>query len=55
MFSGYPSDDRSGWDEFRAEYRRLHDPLIADLSEFNQSKGAAAASGGAASSTTRPG
>lgn len=41
VFSGYPSDDRTGWDEFRAEYRRLHDPLIADLSEFNQSKGAA--------------
>jgi MGT family glycosyltransferase len=40
VFSGYPFDDRSGWDEFRAEYRRLHDPLIADLSEFNQSKGA---------------
>jgi MGT family glycosyltransferase len=39
-FSGYPSDDRSGWDEFRAEYRRLLDPLIGELSEFNQSKGA---------------
>ena len=41
VFSGYPADDHTGWDEFRAEYRRLHDPLIADLSEFNQSKGAA--------------
>ena len=41
VFSGYPAGDRSGWEEFRAEYRRLHDPLIADLSEFNQSKGAA--------------
>jgi len=41
VFSGYPSDDRTGWAEFRAEYRRLHDPLIAELSEFNQSKGAA--------------
>ena len=41
VFSGYPADDRTGWDEFRAEYGRLHDPLIADLSEFNQSKGAA--------------
>jgi UDP:flavonoid glycosyltransferase YjiC (YdhE family) len=40
VFSGYPSADRTGWDEFQAEYRRLHDPLIADLSEFNQSKGA---------------
>ena len=54
MFSGYPSDDRSGWDEFRAEYRRLHDPLIADLSEFNQSKGAAPLPEGS-SSTSRPG
>jgi MGT family glycosyltransferase len=23
-FSGYPIDDRSGWDEFRAEYERSH-------------------------------
>jgi UDP:flavonoid glycosyltransferase YjiC (YdhE family) len=23
-FSGYPIDDRSGWDEFRREYRRTH-------------------------------
>jgi MGT family glycosyltransferase len=42
VFSGYPAGDRSGWDEFRAEYRRLLDPLIAELSEFNQSKGAPA-------------
>ncbi len=24
VFSGYPTDDRSGWDEFREEYRRTH-------------------------------
>jgi UDP:flavonoid glycosyltransferase YjiC (YdhE family) len=29
VFSGYPVGDRTGWEEFRAEYRRLHDPLIA--------------------------
>jgi hypothetical protein len=23
-FSGYPADDRSGWDAFRAEYDRTH-------------------------------
>jgi MGT family glycosyltransferase len=40
VFSGYPAGDRSGWKEFRAEYRRLLDPLIGELSEFNQSKGA---------------
>jgi UDP:flavonoid glycosyltransferase YjiC (YdhE family) len=40
VFSGYPSGDRSGWDEFRAEYRRLLDSPIGELSEFNQSKGA---------------
>ena len=24
VFSGYPTGDRSGWDEFREEYRRVH-------------------------------
>ena len=24
VFSGYPAGDRSGWDEFRAEYDRTH-------------------------------
>lgn len=41
VFSGYPTNDRSGWAEFASEYARLHDPLIAELSEFNQSCGAA--------------
>jgi MGT family glycosyltransferase len=40
VFSGYPSADRTGWDDFRAEYRRLHDPLMEELSEFNVSVGA---------------
>jgi MGT family glycosyltransferase len=26
-FGGYPQDDRSGWDEFRAEYERTHREL----------------------------
>jgi MGT family glycosyltransferase len=42
VFSGYPAGDRSGWEEFRAEYRRLLDPLIGELSEFNRLKGAPA-------------
>ena len=41
VFSGYPSNDRSGWDEFRAEYRRLTDPLIERSSAFHQQCGAA--------------
>jgi len=39
-FSGLPSDDRSQWADFKAEYRRLHDPLIGELSSFNVSVGA---------------
>ena len=41
VFSGYPTNDRTGWLDFSAEYRRLHDPLIERLSEFNQNCGAA--------------
>jgi MGT family glycosyltransferase len=33
-FSGYPTGDRSGWDEFRARYRELHEPLRREFSEF---------------------
>jgi UDP:flavonoid glycosyltransferase YjiC (YdhE family) len=40
VFSGLPSNDRAGWEEFHQEYRRLHDPLIGQLSDFNQSVGA---------------
>lgn len=39
-FSGLPTSDSSDWAAFRAEYRRLHDPMIAQLSEFNVSVGA---------------
>ncbi len=41
VFSGYPTNDRTGWLDFVAEYSRLHDPIIERLSEFNQSCGAA--------------
>jgi MGT family glycosyltransferase len=40
VFSGYPSGDRSGWDEFNAEFYRLHDPLLNQLNEFNVKHGA---------------
>ena len=40
VFSGYPSDDPSGWDEFRAEYERTHRDLWADYDEWVQSVGA---------------
>jgi MGT family glycosyltransferase len=39
VFSGYPTNDRSGWDEFREEYRRTHGEMHADFDEFIQSRG----------------
>jgi MGT family glycosyltransferase len=39
VFSGYPTDDRSGWDAFREEYRRTHASLHADFDEFMQAAG----------------
>jgi MGT family glycosyltransferase len=39
VFSGYPTDDRSGWEEFRAEYRRVHADLHADFDEFMRERG----------------
>ena len=39
-YSGYPTADRSGWDEFRARYRELHDPLLAEFSTFCEERGA---------------
>ncbi|HYY63927.1 MAG TPA: nucleotide disphospho-sugar-binding domain-containing protein [Gaiellaceae bacterium] len=39
-FSGYPTYDRSGWDEFRARYRELHEPLQREFSEFCIERGA---------------
>jgi MGT family glycosyltransferase len=40
VFSGYPADDRSGWDEFRAEYDRTHRPMWAAYDEWVRSCGA---------------
>jgi MGT family glycosyltransferase len=41
-FSGYPTADRSGWDEFRRRYRELHEPLQQELSECCLERGAPA-------------
>jgi MGT family glycosyltransferase len=39
VFSGYPTDDSSGWEEFRAEYRRVHGDMHADFDEFMRERG----------------
>jgi MGT family glycosyltransferase len=39
-FSGYPTGDRSGWNEFRARSRELHEPLQQEFSEFCLERGA---------------
>jgi MGT family glycosyltransferase len=39
-FSGYPTGDRSGWEEFRTRYRELHEPLQQEFSEFCVERGA---------------
>ena len=39
-FSGYPQDDRDGWDVFRAEYLRAHADLNAEFSDFCVVRGA---------------
>jgi MGT family glycosyltransferase len=39
-FSGLPEDDRSGWDGFRAEYRRVHADLLGDFGEWMREQGA---------------
>jgi MGT family glycosyltransferase len=39
-FSGYPADDHSGWGEFRARYRELHEPLQLEFSDFCVERGA---------------
>jgi MGT family glycosyltransferase len=43
-FSGYPAADRSGWDEFRAEYRHVTDELHDEFSAFCDERGAGALS-----------
>ena len=39
-FSGYAAADRDGWDEFRAEYERVHRPLWEDFDAFMREQGA---------------
>ncbi|MEZ5074873.1 MAG: glycosyltransferase [Solirubrobacterales bacterium] len=39
-FSGYPVADRSGWDRFREEYRRVIGPLRDPFDEFCRERGA---------------
>jgi MGT family glycosyltransferase len=39
-FSGYSGRDRSGWDEFCAEYDRTHRPLWNDFDAFMRESGA---------------
>jgi MGT family glycosyltransferase len=40
VFSGYAAGDRSGWDEFRAEYRRTHHAMWEDFEAFVREQGA---------------
>jgi MGT family glycosyltransferase len=39
VFSGYPTDDSSGWEEFRTEYRRIHGDMHGDFDEFMRERG----------------
>jgi MGT family glycosyltransferase len=39
-FSGYALDDRTGWDEFRAEYDRTHRELWSGFDDWMQEQGA---------------
>jgi MGT family glycosyltransferase len=39
-FSGYPAGDRAGWQEFRAEYERVHLPLWEDFNAWVTACGA---------------
>jgi MGT family glycosyltransferase len=40
VFSGYPASDRTGWDEFRAEYVRATAGLHGEFSDFVEERGA---------------
>jgi MGT family glycosyltransferase len=44
VFSGYPTADRTGWDEFRAEYRQVTAELHEEFSTFCDERGAGALS-----------
>jgi len=39
-FSGYPVADRAGWEEFDAEYRRIHEDLWRGFDDFCRTRGA---------------
>jgi MGT family glycosyltransferase len=39
-FSGYPTGESSGWDDFRSRYRELHEPLQGEFSAFCEERGA---------------
>src|SRR4029453_12386596 len=39
-YSGLPIDDRSAWDEYREEYRRVTAEMQSDFSEFCTERGA---------------
>jgi MGT family glycosyltransferase len=39
-FSGYPTEDRTGWDEFTAEYDRTHRELWSEFNEWMLEQGA---------------
>ena len=39
-FSGYPTGDSAGWEEFRTRYRDLHEPLQCEFSDFCEERGA---------------
>jgi MGT family glycosyltransferase len=41
-FSGYPIDDRTGWEDFRAEYDRTHRDLWSGFDDWIQEQGAPA-------------
>ncbi|HLA17459.1 MAG TPA: nucleotide disphospho-sugar-binding domain-containing protein [Candidatus Limnocylindrales bacterium] len=41
VFSGYPSDDRAGWAEFREAYGSSHGPMWGDFDTFVREAGAA--------------
>jgi MGT family glycosyltransferase len=40
IFSGYPAADRTGWDEFRAEYRRTHAETWGEFDAYLREGGA---------------
>jgi MGT family glycosyltransferase len=39
-YTGLPIDDRSSWDDYRAEYRRVIDEMQADFSQYCTERGA---------------